>query len=392
MGVLAKLEQIVCDASSPSSNRLLSWWMLLSAWTASRYDDHRGLSPQDVRLVDGCLDAVFKRTKSTGDDKPVRYRHAVVSADAWVVDPSWLSCGWQLWEEKAPRARDFFLVQWTAEGEAYYKELGYSEYAGRMRGVLSSLKDAQGDPLGSEWAAYLRPHSWRCFLPSAAVALGAPSDCLRWLSAWKAQSSEAYVRTSRVRTLMIQGTTAKLIRLHLGGADPVGENQSLGQLRKHMEERGCDDLEIERVIESLTVFTSQSSSTSLWNTVAEPTEGTTAEAVTDTRAKDSASTSEEEAARPVPTEGYVVATSRRRGTRCLHRIGLCYRKPGTHYLAYRSYGEMRPPVSDYDVYCRDCWRQTARQGATSASMLGSDTGSSRRTSSSTSSSTEASDA
>ncbi len=221
VSVLAKLEQTVCDSTCPTLHRLLSWWMLVSAWTASRFDDHRGLAPQDARLVDGCLDVTFKRTKSTGDDKPVQHRHTVVSRDAWIVDSSWLACGWDLWNEKAPRPRDFFLVQWKVDGEAYYKELGYSEYAGRMRGVLSHLKDTDGNPLGSEWATYLRPHSWRCFLPSAAVALGAPADCLKWLSAWKAQSSEAYVRTSRVRTTMIQATAAKLIRLHVGGADPV---------------------------------------------------------------------------------------------------------------------------------------------------------------------------
>ncbi len=401
VSVLAKLEQTVCDAATPTLHRLLSWWMLVSAWTASRFDDHRGLAPQDVHLVDGRLEAVFKRTKSTGDDKPVRHRHTVVSADAWIVDSSWLSCGWSLWNEKAPRARDFFLVQWNADGNACYKELGYSEYAGRMRGVLSGLKCAQGEPLGSEWATYLRPHSWRCFLPSAAVALGAPADSLKWISAWRAQSSEAYVRTSRVRTLTIQATTAKLIRLHLGGADPVGESQSLERLRKHMDERGCEGAEVERVIESLTIFSNQTSSTSLWNTIAGPTgdgssmegaDGITAEAVTDAQVQELASTSEEEATRTAPADGYVVATSRRRGTRCLHRIGLCYRKPGTHYLVYRSYGEIRPPVTDYDVYCKDCWRQTSRKGATSAAMLGSDTGSSRRTSSSSSSTTDASDA
>ncbi len=133
VSVLAKLEQTICDVTCPVWSRLMSWWMLLSAWTSSRFDDHRGLSPQDVRVAEGYLDAVFRRTKSTGDDKPVSRRHVVVSAEAWIVEPAWLSCGWKLWEEKVPRPRDFFLVQWTNEDEACYKELGYSEYAGRMR-------------------------------------------------------------------------------------------------------------------------------------------------------------------------------------------------------------------------------------------------------------------
>ncbi len=87
-------------------------------------------------------------------------------------------------------------------------------------------------------------------------------------------------------------------------------------------------------------------------------------------------------------EGYIVATSRRRGTRCLHKIGLCYRRPNVHYSIFKSCGMKAPPSTEYDMVRRDCWRQTPRLGGTFASGWGSDTGSSRRTSSTSSSSTE----
>ncbi len=397
VGVLARLEWLVCDRDHPHHHRLLAWWMLFASWTASRFDDHRGLAPQDVTVNDGDLDAVFRRSKTTGRDKPVQLRRAVVAKEAWIVESDWLSCGWALWAECAPRERDYFLVQWGPDGAAHYRELGYPEFAGRMRGVLTCFTDAEGAHLDNEWVTFLRPHSWRSFLPSAATALGAPAECIRWLSAWKAQSSDAYVRTSRARTVMTQSTVAKLLRLHLGGADPIGEAQALRDLGTHLRERRCDEIEIDRILGALRMYTQEPTTSSLWDTLATTTgrgsgSASAAEATRELEGasaqKESASTSEEENVRGSSVEGYVIATSRRRGTRCLHKIGLCYRKPGVHYMDFEACGANRPRSDRYDVYCGDCWRQVPRTGETSASKLGSDTGSSRHTSSSSSTSSD----
>ncbi len=400
-GVLMKLETMICDERHPIQQRLLGWWMLVSSWTASRFDDHRGLSPQDAELADGHFDALFKRSKTTGADKPVQFRRAVVAKDAWLVEPTWLECGWNLWMTEAPRTRDYFLTQWAAAGTVHYREMGYSEYAGRMRGILSELMDSNGVALGSDWATYLRPHSWRCFLPSAAIALGAPSDSLKWLSAWRAQSSESYVRTSRTRTMHTQTTIAKLLRFHVGAADPVGEAHALKELREHLRERGCEEGEMDRIVDALQVYGGKPAAPAMWDAVAGPTDSgiegvaagqpssssSTRGAVSRDVKEDSDDDSEDGAA----VEGYVVAISRK-GTRCLHKVGLCYRRPKKHYQHYQAFGATAPPVEEYDMYCKDCWRQVPREGVTSAAGMGSDTGSSRRTSSSPTSSSEASEA
>ncbi len=243
VGLLAKLERIVCQSLGAPDTRMLSWWMLVSSWASLRFDDHRGLSPEEVTETKDGLDMLLSRTKTTGADKAVHRRACVVGREAWVAEPNWLSAGWELWQSQAPRGRDYLLTQYGPDSAIVYREMSYTEYAGRMRGILSGLSDEEGGTLGSDAAVFWRPHSWRAFLPSMAVALGAPSDSLKWLSAWRAQSADAYVRTSRVKAIQIQTTVARLLRLHMGGGDPVGEQQALEELGYHLAERGIERAE-----------------------------------------------------------------------------------------------------------------------------------------------------
>ncbi len=264
VSVPMRLEAIVCDEGRASPDRLHSWWMLISSWTACRFDDHRGLAPRDVVCTDGDVDLTFRRSKTTGEDKPVRLRRTAISKDAWLFEPRWLGTGLELWNELAPRARDYFLIQWGLAGTPCYREQSYVEYAGRMRGLLASFADEDGSPLGAEWATYLRPHSWRSFLPSVTVALGAPSEELKWISAWKARGSDSYVRTSRARTLVTQTMVARLLKLQLGEADPVGEGHALCGLRKHLQERGVGEDKVDRISRALQVYGDRPTGSPLW--------------------------------------------------------------------------------------------------------------------------------
>ncbi len=392
-GLLGKLEELVCNDGGCAEGRRLAWWFLVSSWASLRYDDHRGMSPSAVEEAPDGLDFILDRTKTTGEDKPVRTRRCVVSARAWIREPRWLLVGWRLWKEHAPRQRDYFLTQTRPDGTAIYRSLAYVEYAGLSRGIIADLLDDDGIALGTDLAPYWRPHSWRCFVPSMATALGAPADDVRWLSAWKAQSAEAYVRTSRTKTLHIQNNVAQLLRLHSGGADPVGERWALEQVSKHIAARGGTEGEINRVVKALVVFPGEAVTTPLWPSLAAPeSSGGQQAAVTTSRepaqkggprAVDGGLGSSSESDRErAPASGYVIVTSRK-GRRCLHKVGLCYRRAGVHYHRYEAAGADRPSMERYDDYCRDCWRQGPPRGTgTSAACLGSDTGSSRRTSSS----------
>ncbi len=233
VGVLVRLEELVCDTEAESTLRLVGWWMCASAWASFRFDDHAGLSPDDVVAHDDGVDMTVRRSKTTGPDKAVRERRTVVAKGAWLVKSHWVVTGLDLWREFAPRKRDFFLTQFKRQGTPQYRALGYSEYSGRMRAVLAGMRDDDGQPLGGAFATFLRPHSWRSFLPSALIALGAPAESLRWLSAWRAQSVDSYVRTSRARTLQLQSSVGNILRLHLGRSDPMSEQRTLADLAEY---------------------------------------------------------------------------------------------------------------------------------------------------------------
>ncbi len=397
-GLLGKLERLVCEEGGSAEGRRLAWWFLISSWASLRYDDHRGMSPSGVTEAQDGLDFLLDRTKTTGEDKPVKTRKCVVSGGAWIQEPHWLAVGWELWKEHAPMPRDYFLTQTRPDGTAAYRSMTYVEYAGRSRGIIADLKDADGVSLGPDLAPFWRPHSWRSFVPSMATALGAPADAIRWLSAWRAKSADAYVRTSRIKTVQIQNTVAQLLRLHSGGADPVGERHALEQASKHLAERGSTEEEIDRVIKALVMFPGEAVSTPLWSSLAAPeasgsqqsisatSSGPAQEGRPRTEGESIDNSSESDQGERLPKTGYVIVTSRK-GRRCLHKLGLCYRRAGVHYRRYEATGDDRPSAERYDDYCRDCWRQGPPRGTdTTAARLGSDTGSSRRTSSSESTS------
>ncbi len=383
--ILAKLETLVCDVEAPADQRVLAWWMSASAWSSFRFDDHRGMSPHLVQLRDGDADFVVERSKTTGKDKAVLVRRTVVSGEAWFVERHWLREGLKVLLETVRAPRDFLLAQFGTDGSPLRREMNYAEYAGRMRAVLSRLPDGGGHDLGGEFSTYLRPHSWRAFLPSAIIALGGPTEGLKWLSAWKSQSADSYVRTSRARTITLQSTVARLVRLHRGGKDPMDEKSALSNLELHLRERGCDEEEVKRIVSGVTAFPDGSAPAPLWPALFPegPSHDESGSSADGQATVDPQINSEDETAGKPPTDGYVIAISRRRKTRCLHKIGLCYRIPGRHYVSYEEYGGTRPGNDTYDDFCKDCWRpDKASREQTTAEGLGSDTGSSRRTSSS----------
>ncbi len=330
-------------------------------------------------------------------------RHGVLSREAWIGHPEWAHEGLKVWDSCAPFPRSYFLVQPKGDERMICRELNYVEYSARMRGVLSSLRDQQGVELGAELAMFLRPHSWRCFLPSMAGSMSAPPELLKWLAAWKPRAEEAYIRTSRERTMVLQSTVARLIRLHIGGRDVAGERSLLDKLWQHMYDRGCASEEVERVVEALRVFPGEVLTTPLWTAIAEPTSGGSSSSAAGAQEPQAQKrelggceggddSSEEPLSREAPIEGYVISISRAKGRRCLHRVGQCYRKPGVHYMTYEAVGPNLPSPTCYGDYCRDCWRsdEPVRGRDHEGARFGSDTGSSRRTSSASSTSSSVS--
>ena len=177
---------------------------MFSAWGVLRFDDHRGLKPDSMVRAEGGWTFALHRSKTTGSDKAVLIRLGVVSEKAYLAEATWFRLGLELWTASAPFMRDYFLCQPGEGNGCRARELSYSEYSGRVRGLLVGVINKEGcSDMHScrEASMYFTPHSPRAFLPSAAGAIGADSECFGWLAAWKTKGATTYARSSRAKTL-----------------------------------------------------------------------------------------------------------------------------------------------------------------------------------------------
>ena len=87
--LLAAFEVLVMDPEAKQYWRIMGWWLLLQAWGALRFDDHRGLLPADVVVDQGGLTAKLSHTKVSGPDKKVVYRIVVVDSAAYLQHKEW---------------------------------------------------------------------------------------------------------------------------------------------------------------------------------------------------------------------------------------------------------------------------------------------------------------
>ncbi len=255
-----------------------------------------------------------------------------------------------------------------------------------MRALIGSIPIGGYGSAGAHVSSFWQPHSWRAFLPSAMGAVGAPANGLSWLAAWRAKDGTAYVRTQREKTRLLQITIARILRAHLGGDDPVGERGGVQCLIEHLARRGVSETDVQVIESGIRHYPGDAVSEVLWPRlreealadVAEPTEPERDERIV-------AGDSDEEVDAVTWPEGYVVSISSGRRLRRLHKLGLCYRKPGIHYLRYEELGNVLPSPELYDDYCRDCWKADAPSSsqapAPSPGSDGSDTGSSSSSSS-----------
>ncbi len=76
---IVELERIVMELGRPTYDRMLGWWLLVSAWSVLRFDDHRGIESGGVQFDELGLHLTMSRTKTTGEDKKVQIRPGFVA-------------------------------------------------------------------------------------------------------------------------------------------------------------------------------------------------------------------------------------------------------------------------------------------------------------------------
>ncbi len=238
----------------------------------------------------------------------------------------------------------------------------YTEYSARLRAMLAGLRDPSTTwTLGEAASAIFSPHSFRAVLTSALSALGAGKEQLGWLMAWQTQGSATYIRTGRAMTRRMQSRLSTIVREQWGKEDPIGEGDVLQQLREAMEARGMDDLAIQSAVKGITTFTPYQGAPFGLNMELKSTEPNQVHRPDPTVVGGSAASTEAAQAKPCgpdewpPSRGFVISLSRKRGLRCLHLIGKCYRQPGVHYRNYEVCGTEEPAAHRYDQICGACW-------------------------------------
>ena len=95
----------------PRASRIYAWWVLVQTWCTLRFSDHRGISPQEVKMDSSGFAAVLRRSKTIGADKPIVSRPHKA---CWVSKSDWLMTGWRILQEAAGFERDYLLPVPTA--------------------------------------------------------------------------------------------------------------------------------------------------------------------------------------------------------------------------------------------------------------------------------------
>ncbi len=365
--MIIMLENLIVDEGAVLFDRLLAWWMVFSVWGVLRFDDHRGLVINEIKEVQGGWNFMLLRSKTTGPDKAVQVRPGVVARGAYIRQQGWCEVGLRLWAAAAPGARDYALCAPGPDGGCLLRELGYAEYAGRIRGVLAKMRADSAVTLGADVASFLSPHSFRAFLPSVAASIGAPPQWLGWISGWKAKGAETYVRTSRQRTAVLQTVAARVARDFLNGGDPFGEHDLHCELDAYLQERGVSDADRQSARESLLGYPWPPVTELLWNKSDEQEQSGSAASSSAAASNSAPCQIEQEESQEQPSgidesevpkigSGYVVSVSGKKGLRRLHRWGWCHRVPGVDYRHYVEYGEKCLGADLYDDFCHQCWR------------------------------------
>ena len=215
---MGPMEDVVMDEDQHWAVRMAAWAKLVKVWASLRFDDLANLRMKEVKVYDGQLSGVMRRTKTTGAGKRVRELPIHVSADAWVKHPEWFTVGWDVVKHVRPRERDFVIPDgMTVCGLRATEKLKYADAVAMSYDLMARLKCENGEKLiPDQWERFWTEHSERSTLSSALAAIGVPKDERDALGRWKPEGSNQYVRTYNAVVKRLQGKYAEQVRLNQG--------------------------------------------------------------------------------------------------------------------------------------------------------------------------------
>ena len=404
LAMVVSLEYSVADAQAPLYQRLYDWTKLIRHWACLRWSDTRFAPPKLARWTVEGLSMVLTRTKTTGPGKKVDLVYAYVSVKAFIQHPEWLTIGWHLFKELAPWDRDYWLPLPTSSLDGFKDKfpkfneaLLLNRRAGSELRAITATRLATGvvyDPMVNEDGSkeklfetyaqiYWKLHGDRSGFVNWLIVLGYPKDIRSVAGRWSPSGSDEYLRTQRSITWRVQTEVAAKIRagqdLHFLGegdlwqdfsdwADGVGmsKGQRDWQIKKFrmafadsflvpfespiaLSDVDDSDFEAPRIPHAQT----DDRGVELQQWVAPRLQ-----LDTDTEDETNDPTLPDNPAGMV-TGQFVVSFNNKGTKRTLHRIGRCWRKPGTHYAYFKVLDEIdtleQVNKDEFQAVCRDCY-------------------------------------
>jgi hypothetical protein len=380
MIVVAAMEAFLVDDTQPLGLRLMAFARLVKVFAVLRWDDVQRIRPRDFMLRSAGLTGRLTQTKTSGAGKKARELPLFIPAGAFIVRRDWQEVGYGLWSQLDNDDRDFFLPRVKADLVTH----GKSPASGRDLSILGALlltyltvpeylttgekfelgdlveeNSEPGTIAESRWITgkvkLLPPnlvpgwtgHSERATLPSLFAAMGVSKAERDPLGRWSATGSDEYVRTYKA---LMRNLTGKL-----RGAVCSGMLSEVGDEEDAMEDV-VGFLSIKGPVSDITKELAKSFAKMLgqfYKAVAMTSAAQMVEAPQELHVAELQVSPDEEEAR-IKVALYIIATSRRGATICLHKGGGCWRAQGMHFKNYELWHE-EVPEALYSSYCHDCW-------------------------------------
>ena len=87
--MLSMLEDVVVNAASLIYNRIYAWWTFVQSWWTLRFDDQRGIKPEDVSFTGGSMSALLALSETLGSDRAVSSRRVFINSCCFLQKRKW---------------------------------------------------------------------------------------------------------------------------------------------------------------------------------------------------------------------------------------------------------------------------------------------------------------
>ena len=93
VALLARLEELVMDEMFAVGWRVWAWLKLVKTSASLRWSDLQAILPGELRMIQGMLTTILRRTKTSLPNRQVKELPVCVREKAYFAKPGWLKMG-----------------------------------------------------------------------------------------------------------------------------------------------------------------------------------------------------------------------------------------------------------------------------------------------------------